>query len=96
MFTVNHKSANKFVRTQNEMGNDVRWDGWSMVFFYPTPYGFDRASKTDKTGVNVRGAFRGGRWGIETSVPVNDEGKWEIPPRSVRFGKRNKGRALVE
>lgn len=87
MFVVNHKNVHRFVKEQNARDNDVRFDGWSLVFFHPTPYGYDRPVKKSDN-VRTSGAFRDGRWGIETRVEIDTTGAWSIPPKSVRFKRR--------
>jgi len=74
MLTLGIKKADKFVREQNELGNDVRWDGWDMIFFRPSEKGI----------YNKDGAFRNGQWGFDNRVTVNDKGLWEIDYRNVR------------
>lgn len=79
MLTLGVKKADKFVREQKELGNDVRWDGWTMVFFRPSP-----AAVYSKDG-----AFREGVWGFDNRVEVNDKGLWEIDYRNVRKHTRD-------
>lgn len=79
MLTLNTPGeAERFVRRQQRLGNDVRWDGWDIVFHRPDPRG-----RTNKDG-----AFRGNRWGFENRVPVTDDGTWEVDYRNVRRAKR--------
>lgn len=74
MLTIGIKKADKFVKQQQALGNDVFWDGWDMVFFRP-----------DNRGMfNKAGAFRNGVWGFKNTVPVNENGKWEIDYRNVK------------
>lgn len=70
--------ASNFVDRQQRLGNDVRWDGWDIVFHRPDPRGV-----TSKDG-----AFRHGQWGFENRVPVSDDGTWEVDYRNVRRSKR--------
>lgn len=70
--------AEKFVRKQKRLGNDVRWDNYDMVFFREAPQGI----------YSRHGAFRNGAWGFENRVPLNEEGKWEIDWRNVRKSAR--------
>lgn len=74
MLTLGYKKAEKFVIEQKDLGNDVRWDGWTMVFFRPSPAA---VYSTD-------GAFRGGEWGFDNRIEVNQKGLWEIDFRNVR------------
>lgn len=78
MLTLGIKKADKFVKQQQELGNDVRWDGWDMVFF----------RQADQGVYSKDGAFRSGVWGFENRVPVNDKGLWEVDWRNVRRPKR--------
>jgi len=68
------RKADQFVRTQQSLGNDVRWDGWDMVFF--------RAA--DKAVYSREGAFRNGVWGFDNRVKVDDSGVWEVDFRNVK------------
>jgi hypothetical protein len=74
MPNLDYKSAHRFVREQRSIGNNVRWDGWDMVFWKPTRYGFS----------SVDGAFYRGRWGIESRIPVDSNGVWKVPARNVK------------
>lgn len=77
--TLGVKKVEKFVDEQIALGNDVRWDGWDVVFFRPEP-----------KGVYSRdGAFRNGQWGFENRTTVNDKGQWEIDFRNVRRRAKN-------
>lgn len=71
---LNYDAAHAFVDTQAKMGSDVRWEGWDMVFFKPTDWGFS----------NPAGAFRKGRWGMESRVTADSRGNWNIPAKYVR------------
>ena len=66
------KWADRWVAEQQDKGNDVRWDGWVMVFF--------RAARGAFHGGGVQ---RDGVWGYETRVEVSDKGHWNIPKRFV-------------
>lgn len=82
MLTLNSlREADRFVTRQQRLGNDVRWDGWTMVFFRPDPRGVYSVED---------GAFRDGAYGFENRVPVADDGTWEIDYRNVRRSKNNK------
>lgn len=78
MLTLGIKKVEKFVRQQQELGNDVRWDGYDMVFFRKAPHGY----------FSKDGAFRDGEWGFENRVRVSDAGVWEVDFRNVRRTKR--------
>lgn len=68
-----YSDGHRFVREQRRLGNKVRWEGWDMVFFKPTHYGYK----------DLNGAFREGRWGVEQRVALNAEGQWEVPNKNV-------------
>lgn len=74
MLTLNLSEAENFVHTQRRKGADVRWEGWDIVFWNRTPHGF----------TNTKGAFRNGRWGMETRILVDDDGLWRIRNRNVK------------
>ena len=81
MLILDYSAAHTFMREQHRLGNKVRWEGWDMVFFKPTHYGYK----------DVNGAFRDGRWGVEKRVPVNAVGQWEVSKKNV-FTARKSGR----
>lgn len=72
--------AEKFVTRQKSLGNDVRWDGWDIVFHRPA----------EKALYSKDGAFRGGQWGFENRAPLGDSGTWEVDYRNVKRAKRNR------
>lgn len=80
MLTLGIRKVEKFVKEQVALGNDVRWDGWDLIFFRPSPKG--RFSKD--------GAFRNGVWGFDNRVKVNDKGVWEVDFRNVKRSKRTR------
>lgn len=69
--------AEKFVNKQRNLGNDVRWENYDIVFFRPAEQGI----------YSKDGAFRNGVWGFENRSPINDNGAWEIDWRNVRRSK---------
>lgn len=71
-------TAEQFVAVQKSRGNDVRWDGWDMVFFRADPRAVWSADD---------GAWRNGRYGFEHRVVVNNDGAWEVDLRNVRLAK---------
>ena len=79
MLTIGIKRVEKFVQQQQALGNDVRWDGYDLVFF----------RKADSGIFSKAGAFRNGVWGFENRVQVNGKGEWEIDYRNVRRSKRS-------
>lgn len=78
MLTLGIKKADKFVIEQKQLGNDVRWDGYTMVFFRPASNGI----------YSKDGAFRNGEWGFDNRIEVNEKGLWEIDWRNVRKHNR--------
>lgn len=74
------REAEKFVARQSGLGNDVRWDGWDIVFHRPAEQGV----------YSKDGAFRNGVWGFENRVPVSEQGTWEVDYRNVRRSKRTR------
>lgn len=78
--TLGVKKVDRFVKQQVELGNDVRWDGWDLVFFRPADAGI----------YNKAGAFRNGTWGFDNRVSVNENGVWEVDFRNVKRS-RNSG-----
>lgn len=80
MLPLGIKKVEKFVQQQQALGNDVRWDGYDLVFFKPSPNGI----------FSKDGAFRNGVWGYENRVVVNEDGIWEVDFRSVRRPKRSR------
>lgn len=81
MLTINSLSeAEKFVNRQQRLGNDVRWDGWDMVFFREAP---QAVYSTD-------GVIRNGKYGFDNRSEVTGEGTWEIDYRNVRRSKSSR------
>ena len=81
MLTLNGiKRAEKFVAKQQGLGNDVRWDGWDIVFFREAP----------QAVYSKEGVFRNGTYGFDNRVTVNSQGTWEVDYRNVRRSKRNR------
>jgi len=70
---VNVDGVEQFVTEQTRKGNDVSWDGWTLLFFKANPNGFN-----DKNG-----AYRNGRWGVQARVDVDTDGLWKIPVKYV-------------
>lgn len=65
--------AERFVAKQQELGSDVRWDGWEIVFFEPVEHAV----------YSRNGAYRNGSWGFENRATVNTDGEWEIDRRDI-------------
>lgn len=78
MLEFDIKSAHRMVRQQEAMGNDVRWDGWDIVFFRPAEHAIHSKD----------GAFRGGVWGFDNRVVVNSEGIWKVDQRNIKRPRR--------
>lgn len=74
------KQAEKFVTQQKQLGNDVRWDNYDIVFW----------RESEKGVTSKDGAFRNGKWGFENRFAVNEKGEWNIDGRNVRRGKRSR------
>lgn len=71
LVTMNYEEAHAFVEKARI---DVRWENYDLVFFKPTPFGF----------TNVSGAYRKGKWGMESRVTVSDDGTWKVPAKNVK------------
>ncbi len=80
MLTLGIKKIEKFVREQQELGNDVRWDGWTLIFFRPAPAAIYNVEN---------GVFRNGEYGFDNRVEVNSKGLWEIDYRNVTRNSNN-------
>lgn len=70
---VDYNSVETFVDEQTQKGNDVSWDGWTLVFFKQNPNGFN----------DRNGAFKDGKWGVKARVDVDRDGLWKIPVKYV-------------
>jgi hypothetical protein len=60
--------AERFVASQQNKGKDCRWDGWDIVFFNPSKHAV----------TSPKGLRRGGRFGFEKRIIVDDLGHWNI------------------
>lgn len=80
MLTLGIRKVENFVKQQKALDNDVRWDGWDMVFFRPSP----------KAIFSKDGAFRNGVWGFDNRVSPNEQGVWEVDFRNVKRSKRTR------
>jgi hypothetical protein len=79
MLTLGIRKIEAFVKNQQELGNNVRWNGWTLEFF--------RAA--EQAIYNARdGVFRDGQWGYLNKVEVNSKGLWEIDFRNVKRIRR--------
>ncbi len=82
MLNLDIKAAHKIVREQRAAGNDVRWEGWDIVFFRPANHAIH----------SKEGAFRNGVWGFDNRVVVNSEGIWSIDPRNIKRIRHSRAR----
>lgn len=72
--------AERFVTRQQRLGNDVRWDGWDMVFFREAPEAV--YSTEPEAGI------RNGKYGFNNKSELLDDGTWSVDYRNVRRAKR--------
>lgn len=79
MLTLGIRKIEAFVKSQQELGNNVRWNGYTLEFFRPE----------EKAIYSKDGAFRDGRWGYLNKVNVNNKGLWEIDFRNVKRLRRS-------
>jgi hypothetical protein len=70
--------AERFVTRQQRLGNDVRWDGWDMIFFREAP---EAVYSTD-------GVVRNGKFGFDNRSDVQDDGTWSVDYRNVKRAQR--------
>ncbi|WNM73068.1 hypothetical protein SEA_PERSIMMON_225 [Streptomyces phage Persimmon] len=73
---LDYNSVDQFVESQQKAGNDVRWEGWDLVFF--------RKSKNQSGWSKRDGAYRNDNWGFQTRIAVGNDGKWRVPNRNVK------------
>lgn len=73
---LDYNSVEQFVTTQSKLGNDVRWEGWDLVFF--------RKSKNQSGWSKRDGAYRNDNWGFQSRIAVGNDGKWRVPSRNVK------------
>lgn len=78
MVVLNVGNVEKFVTEQKALGNDVKWDGWDIVFF--------KRSFQNRGWNQPDGAFdrKTRNWGFQTRVKVNERGEWKVPNRNVK------------
>lgn len=82
---LDYNAAHKFVDEQFAVGNDVRWEGWDIVFFSQTPWGFsnpDGAFRRDR--VDFRNKPLKECWGMELRITPSDTGTWTIPANKIK------------
>jgi len=78
MLSFDIKTAHHMVSKQQALGNDVRWDGWDIVFFRPAP----------QAVYSQNGAWRNEQWGFDNRVVVDERGKWNVDPRNLKKSKK--------
>lgn len=80
MYTLDFDRSDAFVSSQQDSGNDVYWDGWTLVFFKP----HENAIYTNT------GEFRNGQWGYANRFDMNSEGKYLIDARNLKRPRRGR------
>lgn len=74
MIALTIDKVDGFVAKLQRKGVDVRWDGWTMVFF-----------KEDRNALSSKnGRRRGNKWGFETRVSADAAGRWLVNYRLAR------------
>lgn len=68
--SLDYSAAHKFV----ERNRSARWEGWDILIFSPTQYGFS----------HPEGAFVNGKWGMQVRVKPDSKGLWHIKQKSPR------------
>lgn len=69
--------AERFVKQQKSLGNDVFWDNYDIVFH-----------RVDARAISSKnGAFRNGQWGYRNVFSAGRDG-WAIDPRNIRRAPR--------
>lgn len=72
MIALDYTQAHAFVEKQSRR-SDVRWDGWDIVFWRANPNGYSMRN----------GAYRNGRWGVQTRIKPNSRGVWLVSEKNV-------------
>jgi hypothetical protein len=90
VITLTHDKVDNFVEKQVRLGNDVRWDGWDMIFFSPSPKGsyIPNGVHREFPSILTGGEFRNGEWGYKTTVTPGSDGKWRVPNRNAKHLRR--------
>lgn len=78
MLTLGIRKIESFVTKQRELGNNVRWNGWTLEFFRPA----------EQAIYSKDGAFVDGQWGYLNKVDVNSKGLWVIDFRNIKRIRR--------
>lgn len=81
MHTFNYDTVEAFVKRQQRLKNDVRWDNYTLVFF----------NSDDAAHRRVNGVFRKGRYGYETRIDPNEQGLWNVKATLTRGMGRVRG-----
>lgn len=79
---LDYDRIDNFVEKQQRLGNDVRWDGWTMVFFRPS----------SRAVYSPSGRYYQERWGFEERIAPGEDGKWSVPNKFVKFTRRTRNR----
>lgn len=80
MIALTLSDADGFVTKLQHKGVDVRWDGWNMVFF----------NEHKAAAISAKGRRLGTRWGFETVVSPNEQGKWLVDYKLARRSARGR------
>jgi len=80
MLKLGIRKVHQFVEQQIALGNNVRWNGWTIEFFRPAEAAIYNAAA---------GIYRDGQWGYLNTVSVNDKGLWEIDFRNIKRAKKH-------
>lgn len=54
----------------------LRWEGWDVIHFYPSPTGW----------MSQYGTFHRGKWYMNRRFKVTETG-WDIPDKFLRYSK---------
>lgn len=77
MIALTYDRADGFVAKLQRKGVDVRWEGWNIIFF-----------KEDRRALRATSGKRWGeRWGFETVVEPNGDGRWLVDYKLARGTK---------
>jgi len=77
---ITEHEVDKFIKNFKTYQQEAFWDGYSLIIWRKTPLGF----------FDIHGMFRNNHWGIAKSIPVNDQGLWEIPQKYVDYITRTR------
>lgn len=83
MLTIKTLSeAERFVTRQQRLDNDVRWEGWDMIFFREAP---EAVYSTEPEAV-----VRNGKYGFDNKSEVQEDGTWSVDYRNVKRARSGK------